>query len=163
VELRRARAEDLADVGEITVAAYASFTRGPDDPYVERLRDAAGRDRGAELWVAVDVGPDGEELLGSVSYCPPGSPWRELGQDHEGEFRMLAVAPTAQGRGVGTALATLCEQRAREHGASAMVLSSLREMTAAHRVYARLGYRRLPDRDWQPMPDVHLIAFGKAL
>lgn len=158
-ELRRARPDDLAAVGELTVAAYEAFTLGPDDPYVARLRDAAGRDRGAELWVAAEDGA----LLGSVSYCPPGSPWRELGRDHEGEFRMLAVAPAAQGRGVGTALATLCEDRARDHGATAMVLSSLPEMAAAHRVYARLGYRRLPDRDWQPMPGVQLIAFGKEL
>ena len=31
-----------------------------------------------------------------------------------------------------------------------MVLSSLAEMAAAHRVYARLGYARSPDRDWAP-------------
>ncbi len=162
-ELRRARPDDLEAVGELTVAAYTPFTLGPEDPYVARLRDAAGRDRGAELWVAVGAGSDGEELLGSVSYCPPGSSWRELGRDHEGEFRMLSVAPAAQGRGVGTALARLCEERARDHGAEAMVLSSLPEMAAAHRVYARLGYRRLPERDWQPMPGVQLIAFGKSL
>jgi hypothetical protein len=44
-----------------------------------------------------------------------------------------------------------------------MVLSSLAGMTAAHRLYGRLGYTRLPGRDWSPMPDVHLIAFVKEL
>jgi hypothetical protein len=44
-----------------------------------------------------------------------------------------------------------------------MVLSSLREMATAHRVYARLGYTRLPERDWEPVPGVHLIAFRKEL
>lgn len=159
MELRRARAGEHAAVGDITVAAYEPFTLGPDDPYVARLRDAASRDRDAELWVAVEDG----ELLGSVSYCPPGSPWRELAAEHEGEFRMLSVAPQAQGRGVGTALVRLCEERARAHGGTAMVLSSLREMGAAHVVYGRLGYVRLPERDWEPVPGVHLLAFGKAL
>ena len=42
-----------------------------------------------------------------------------------------------------------------------MALSSLHEMTGAHRIYERLGYVRLPDRDWSPYQDVHLIAFGK--
>lgn len=159
MELRRARPEELAAVGDLTVAAYAAFTLGPDDPYLERLRDAATRDRESELWVALDDG----QLLGTVSYCPPGSPWRELGHDHEGEFRMLAVAPAAQGRGVGTALVRLCEQRAREHGGTAMVLSSLPQMAAAHVVYTRLGYARAPERDWDPVPGVHLVAFGKSL
>jgi ribosomal protein S18 acetylase RimI-like enzyme len=76
---------------------------------------------------------------------------------------MLAVDPSAQGSGAGTALARLCEQRAREHGATAMALSSLATMTAAHRIYARLGYARDPARDWSPVSGVDLLAFGKAL
>lgn len=159
MELRRARREELPALGELTVAAYADFTLGPADPYVERLRDTASRDAQGELWVAVD----GDELLGCVTWCPPGSPWRELAREHEGEFRMLAVAPAARGRGAGAALAALCEERARAHGATAMVLSSLPEMTHAHRIYDRLGYRRDPSRDWDPVPDVHLVAFTKEL
>ena len=157
MELRRASAEEHDQVGELTVRAYEAFTQGPADPYVARLRDAASRAEGAELWVAVEGG----RLLGSVTYCPPGSPWREIGRDDEGEFRMLAVDPAAQGAGAGTALARLCEERAREHGATGMALSSLATMTAAHRVYARLGYARDPGRDWSPLPGVDLIAFSK--
>jgi GNAT superfamily N-acetyltransferase len=159
VELRRARPEEYDRVGELTVRAYEAFTLGPADPYVARLRDAASRAEGAELWVAAD----GDRLLGNVTYCPPGSPWREIGRDDEGEFRMLAVDPDARGAGAGTALARLCEERAREQGAVGMALSSLAAMTDAHRIYARLGYTRDPGRDWSPLPGVALIAFSKAL
>ncbi|HEU4811601.1 MAG TPA: GNAT family N-acetyltransferase [Nocardioides sp.] len=155
MQLRRARPADLDAAGEVTVAAYADFTLGPDDPYVARLRDAATRDREAELWVAEDDG----EILGSVTVCPPGSPWRELAGPHEGEFRMLSVAPGARGRGVGEALARLAIEQARAQGASAVVLSSLEEMAGAHRLYGRLGFSRAPDRDWAPVPGVSLIAF----
>jgi ribosomal protein S18 acetylase RimI-like enzyme len=155
------RPEELDAAGEVTVAAYAPYTLGPDDPYLARLRDAAARDREAEVYVA--VGPDDEQLLGCVTACPPGSPWRELATDTEGEFRMLAVRPDAQGRGVGRALVERCEERARADGALAMVLSSLREMAPAHRLYERLGYRRLPSRDWEPVPGVALIAYRKEL
>ena len=86
----------------MTVAAYAGFTLGPDDPYVARLRDADARAHEAELWVAHDEQDD--RMMGSVTSCPPGSPWREVAGPGEGEFRMLAVDPAAQGRGVGAAL-----------------------------------------------------------
>jgi len=158
IEIRRATTVEHDAVGELTVRANEAFTLGPADPYIERLRDAGARAEGAELWVAVD----GDRLLGSVTYCPPGSPWREIGRDDEGEFRMLAVDPHARGSGAGTALAAFCEDRARDHGALGMALSSLAEMTDAHRVYARLGYTRDPGRDWSPLPGVDLIAFCKA-
>ena len=159
MELRLARPDELEAVGELTLAAYEDFTTGTEDFYRHHLRDAARRAREAELWVAVD----GDDLLGTVTYCPPGSTWRELAGDDEGEFRMLAVHPDRQGRGAGQALAAQCERRARDHGATRMVLSSLAEMAAAHRVYGRLGYSRAPERDWSPVDDVHLIAFVKEL
>ena len=159
MEVRRIRPDEHAAAGAVCVAAYDPLLRGAEDDYRERLRDVATRDAQAEVWVAVLE----DRVVGVVTYCPPGSPWREIGREDEGEFRMLAVDPAAQGSGAGTALARLCEERAREHGATGMALSSLATMAAAHRVYARLGYRRLPERDWQPVPGVHLIVFGKAL
>lgn len=161
MQLRRARPADLDAAGEVTVAAYADFTLGPEDPYVARLRDAAARDRDAELWVATP--DDSDEVLGTVTVCPKGSRWRELAGPEEGEFRMLAVAPGARGMGVGEALARLCLDRAREQGARAVVISSLPEMAGAHRLYERLGFERVPARDWQPIPEVRLIAFRRLL
>lgn len=159
MELRRIRPDEYAAAGDACLAAYEPFLTSGEDFYIERLRDVARRDVEAEVWVAVDDG----DVLGCVTHCPPGSAWREVGRDDEGEFRMLAVHPDARGRGVGTALSTLCEDMAREAGATGMVLSSLAEMTGAHRIYARLGYERVPDRDWSPTPEVHLLAFSKAL
>lgn len=158
MELRRIRPQEHAAAGDVCVAAYEPFLTGAEDDYRERLHDVASRDAQAEVWVAVD----GDRVLGNVTYCPPGSPWREIGREDEGEFRMLAVAPAAQGAGAGTALARLCEERARRDGATGMALSSLATMTAAHRVYTRLGYTRDAGRDWSPMPGVDLIAFSKA-
>jgi ribosomal protein S18 acetylase RimI-like enzyme len=161
VRLRRATPADHEAAGDVTVAAYADFTLGPDDPYLARLRDAASRDRDAELWVATP--DDSDRVLGNVTVCPPGSPWRELAGPDEGEFRMLAVAPEARGTGVGEALARHAVDRAAEQGARAVVLSSLPEMAGAHRLYGRLGFERAPARDWQPVPGVRLIAFTKRL
>jgi len=155
--IRRARPEDLEAVGEITVAAYADFTTGDDDDYINHLRNAPARYRNAELWLATS--DDGATILGSVTVCPEGSQWREIAQPGEGEFRMLSVAPAARGMGVGTALLDLVLARFREEGVDAVVLSSLAEMSAAHRVYERAGFVRLPERDWSPVDGVNLIAY----
>ncbi len=159
MRIRLARPEDLSAVGEITVAAYADFTLGPADPYIARLRDAAARAAQAELWLAEDEGQDGGPVLGTVTVCPPDSVWREISGPGEGEFRMLAVAPRARGRGVGEALARFAIDRLAEQGAHAVVLSSLSTMHAAHRLYERLGFRRDAARDWSPAPGVELQAY----
>jgi ribosomal protein S18 acetylase RimI-like enzyme len=157
VRIRRARPEEYAEIGAVTIAAYEPFLVGAEDGYRLRLLDVAGRDREAEVWVATT--DEGDEILGNVTVCPEGSAWRELAKDDEGEFRMLAVSPAAQGRGVGGALAEFVVERFRAERASAVVLSSLPDMSAAHGIYERLGFRRDPDLDWHPMPDVDLIAY----
>ncbi len=146
LELRRIRPDELAAAGDVCVAAYEPFLTGGEDDYRERLHDVTTRDAQAEVWVAVE----GDRLLGNVTYCPPGSRWREIGRDDEGEFRMLAVAPQAQGQGVGEALARHVVDRFREEGATAVVLSTTPLMAPAHRLYERLGFRRAPQHDFDP-------------
>ena len=161
MHIRAARPDEAAAVGELTVAAYQDWLEGERDPYAEHLRNAEARLLEAELFVAVDQ--DDRTLLGTVTICPEGSAWREIGQGDEGEFRMLGVAPEARGRGIGGALTQFCLDRFREVGASAIVLSTLREMTAAHRIYERLGFVRTPERDWRPYPETVLITYRKEL
>jgi ribosomal protein S18 acetylase RimI-like enzyme len=158
VEVRSAREDEYAAVGELTLDGYVHdgfLTRETD--YAEHLLDAARRAVDAELVVAVDA----NGLLGTVTFCPPGSPLRELSQDGEAEFRMLAVEPTARGRGVGRALVEHCFTRARELGLENMVICSMSRMTAAHRLYDAMGFVREPALDWEPVPDVLLLAFRR--
>lgn len=144
-------------MGRLTAAVYVGdgFV-AETDGYVARLADTARRAREAEVWVAVD----GEQLLGSVTFVLPGSPWREIARDDEGEFRMLAVDPAARGRGVGRALVELCLRRARELGYAGLRMSTMDRMASAHRVYERLGFTRVVEDDWSPEPGVSLLAYG---
>ncbi|MEU7477608.1 GNAT family N-acetyltransferase [Lentzea sp. NPDC042327] len=156
--IRPATAADLPVVGALTVEAYQAdgFVDEGDD-YVAHLADAAARSRDAELLVAVD--PSGGEVLGSVTVVLPGSPFAEISEPGETEFRMLSVAAAARGRGVGEALVRAVLDRARTLGAERVVLSSSEKMRAAHRLYERLGFTRLPDRDWSPLPGLKLLAY----
>jgi ribosomal protein S18 acetylase RimI-like enzyme len=158
VILRRAQPEELAAVGQLTLAAYlADGFLVEDDFYAAELLGAAHRATEAELMVAVD--PASHQLLGTVTFCLSGSHYAELARGDEAEFRMLAVDPAARGSGIGHALARWCVDRAREQGCAAVVLSSLEEMHTAHRIYERMGFQRQPERDWIPAPGVSLIAY----
>ena len=155
LELRRARPDQLEEVGRLTVAAYADLVPA-EDAYTGRLGDAAARAAEAELWVAERDGA----LLGSVTFCPAGSAWREIAREDEGEFRMLGVAPAARGQGVGRALVELCVRRSRVLGFDGLRMSTMATMTSAHRIYERVGFTRAPEDDWSPVPGVDLLAYA---
>ena len=166
--LRRARPDETEAVGALTVAGYdvEGYLTLPDgsfdDDYGSFLADAASRLRDADLMVAVD--PESDRILGTTTWCPPGSPFRELAtQDHQGEIRTLSVAPDARGRGVGSALVDWCLDEARRTGLGEIVLSSLPVMHAAHRLYEARGFVRRPDLDWSPYQGVDLWGFSLAL
>lgn len=151
--VRRAGADELAVVGALTVEAYRAAGLLEDSPaYAQVLQDAAGRAAGSELLVAVEDG----QVVGTATSCLPGSPQAEVAAPDEAELRMLAVAPGLGGRGIGTALVRACAERARSAGLRRLVLSTQSRAHAAHRVYGRLGFRRQPERDWDPVPAVHL-------
>jgi len=76
---------------------------------------------------------------------------------------MLAVDAGARGRGAGTALTAACVARARAEGRGAIILHSLPYMRAAQAIYARLGFTRRPDRDWEPVAGVRLLGFALPL
>lgn len=155
--IRPVHEDELGTVGDLTLSAYTAdgFVTADDD-YAEHLRDAASRARAAEVYVAET---EGGRLVGTVTYCPEGSRYRELAGAGEGEFRMLAVAPGARGQGVAEAMVRMCVERSVELGYTALVLSSMPAQSGAHRLYARVGFRRTPDLDWKPVPSVDLLAF----
>jgi ribosomal protein S18 acetylase RimI-like enzyme len=148
----------LERLGEIVVAAYEAVgALKRDDDYALELRDVGRRVREAVVLAAFDEA--GGVPLGCVTYVPgPDNTWAEHIRDGEAAIRMLAVDPAAQGRGVGTALVEACLARARAEGRRAVFLHSLPVMAGAQRIYDRLGFRRVPDRDWV-FPDFLLMGF----
>lgn len=154
--VRPAEPRDFPEVARITVRAYLDGgDLRHDDPYVEVLRDVEGRSREAEVWVATED----DRVVGTLTWCPPGSSLREVAGPGDGEFRMLAVDPAAQGGGAGRLLVETAVRRAREDGLTGLVLCSSPWMTVAHRLYRSLGFVRAPGLDWAPCPEVQLLAF----
>ena len=143
MQLRRARPEDYAAVGEVTVAAYDRSSAGAEDVYIDQLRDAEARDREAELWVA--VGRTTATVLGTRHALP-----RRARRGARSASTTRASSGCSRSRRTPRARASArrwrgsCIDRFREEGAVAVVLSSTPEMAAAHRLYERLGFGRAP-------------------
>lgn len=143
IEVRPVREDEHEAVGALTLAAYDRVgTIGA--AYRQDVRDVAGRlDDETTVLVAVDGG----EVLGAVTVVSGCSRHFEHAGHGDGGFRMLAVAPEVQGRGVGSALVEATLDHARAAGWNRLVITSMEWMPTAHGMYARRGFVRRPDLD----------------
>ena len=158
VEVEDAVRADWPRIAELTAGVYRD-ERLASDEYLGELADVAGRADRSQLLVA----RDGGAVVGAVALVLDGDFGEVTASDDEAAFRMLVVDPSARGRGVGEALVRVCLERARAAGKRLVVLSTDPRMTAAHRLYGRLGFTRLPGRDWSPRPGIDLLVYALEL
>lgn len=132
-------------VGQLTLDAYdAVGTMSPR--YRAEMADTRRRVAdGATVWVAVD--DDSGEVLGSVTFVDRDNPHFEAPEVGDCGFRMLAVAPAAQGRGVGRALVQRCIDQATGLGRHRLAIHTMDWMVGAQAMYTAMGFQRRPDRD----------------
>jgi ribosomal protein S18 acetylase RimI-like enzyme len=154
-----ARPRDYDRIAELTVGVYVDGDLATD-AYRPALADVAGRASRSELLVVRDT--DGR-VVGSVALVLGGDFAEVAESDDEAGFRMLVVDPAAQGQGIGELLVSACLDGARSAGKRRMVISTDPRMTSAHRLYERLGFTRLPERDWSPMPGIDLLVYSREL
>jgi len=161
VEIREIKSDEVERAGEVVVAAYQALEGAPpidENGYANELRAVARRAREAVVLVAVD---NADELVGCVTYVPDdASPFAEGLAPGEASMRMLGVAPDARRRGMGRSLVEACIARARAEGRERVFIHSGTWMREAHAMYESLGFVRVPERDWTPVPDVPLYGFA---
>ena len=149
---------DFDRIRELTVGVYRDEELSSAE-YLTQLADVEGRAGRSHLLVArLDA-----RVVGSVALVLDGDFGEITAGPSEAVFRMLVVDPAARGAGIGEALVRTCLDRARAAGKASMVLSTDPRMSAAHRLYDRLGFRRLPERDWSPVPGVDLRVYALEL
>lgn len=143
--VRPVRPEEHDALGALTVAAYRGLLGdGMGAGYAAELADVRGR--AAVVDVLVDVDGQGR-ILGGITYVPGPGPMAWFACADEAGMRMLAVEPSAQGRGVGARLVAACVDRAVAGGKHRLLLHTTAPMTVAHRLYERAGFRRDPAQD----------------
>jgi len=161
ITIREAFPAELAAAGDLTAAVYRDESLA-EETYLPRLRDAAARHAADGAWQLIAVDAAGV-ILGAAVYTVAGSEFADIAEGSEAELRMLATAPAARGHGVGEALVRDCLERARSQGRPALVLSTKPVMVAAQRLYARIGFERMPERDWEYAPGRGLLAFRRVI
>ncbi|HLX35673.1 MAG TPA: GNAT family N-acetyltransferase [Candidatus Limnocylindrales bacterium] len=154
--IREAGPAEFEAIGALTVEAYRSAGE-TEDGYFDELRDVAARAADVPVIVAIEAGSG--RVLGSVTYVPGPGPWHEGEFGEAASFRMLAVAPDAQGRGVGRALVDACIARARAAERPSIGIYTRPFMRTAHRMYERFGFVRAPELDWEFDPGEWLWAY----
>jgi len=154
-----ARPADFPRIAQLTVDVYVGGGLASEN-YATELADVTGRATLSELLVVRD---GTGTVVGSVALVLSGAFGNVTTSDEEAAFRMLVVDPAVQGRGVGELLVSTCLDRARAAGKRRMIISTDPRMTAAHRLYERLGFTRLPERDWSPVPGIDLLVYARDL
>jgi predicted N-acetyltransferase YhbS len=157
VVVREIRPEDAARVGELTLAAYDRYGT-IEGHYRDHLADPMARVEGCTAVLVAEI--DGE-VVGTVSFVTPADTEWEDRPEKAGDagFRVLAVDPDHEGRGVGTALVDACFARARATGSHRMLITSMAWMPRAHALYQRrYGFVRRPDLDVR-FPSGHGVMF----
>ncbi|MCJ1673064.1 MULTISPECIES: GNAT family N-acetyltransferase [unclassified Rathayibacter] len=145
VLVRRVRPEEYAEVSRLRLAAYAhDYELGEE--YAADVADVARHDREGEVWVAEEHGA----ILATVTTAAPGATLYSLGRPGELDWRLLAVAPEARGRGLGRLLTEFVVMLAVERGLQRVVMNSGTDMLAAHALYESMGFVRLPERENPP-------------
>ena len=157
------REHEISAVRDLVSRAYAGdFELNP--AYLAEIERVAERARAADVWVAVDVSTGA--LLGTVTTPRAGSRLSPVARhDDELDFRFLGVAAAARGRGVGEALVRHVLALAASRGIRRVVLNTGPEMRSAQRLYERLGFARLPEREYRfERPDgtsFLMMAYGR--
>ena len=134
--LREVSDDDSAALIELISACWAEYPGcvmdvDGEEPWL-RAPATAYRDWGATMWVVT--------LAGSLVACVGLKP---LGDS--AELKSLYVGRAARRRGLGERLTLLVEREARGLGCRRVELWSDTRFADAHRLYERLGYRRLPE------------------
>ncbi|MCQ6279625.1 GNAT family N-acetyltransferase [Bacillus sp. EB600] len=154
--IRDAVEDERSYIREQRINAYMEHASKIPEEHWNVLREAIASDAdtqpGVEQIVAVIEG----EIVGSVVLFPPKTDaYKGLIADvlEDPEIRMLAVSPEDRGKGVATALITECIQRAKMKGSPAIGLHTSDFMESAIKLYENLGFKRLPQYDFEPTDD----------
>jgi ribosomal protein S18 acetylase RimI-like enzyme len=160
MQIRDALPEEMDEAAAVIGAAYSEYAASMQPKLWKRYRadivDVRSRLHESELLVAEHE----VQMAGTVTYYPPGDrDGRSSWPDEWAGIRLVAVHPDFRGKGVGRALTEECVSRARAIGAPTVGLHTISIMAVAMALYKRMGFVRMPERDFRPSSSIVVEAF----
>jgi ribosomal protein S18 acetylase RimI-like enzyme len=147
IAVRPAESGDKEAILAVIAAANAEYRplipANLYDEYFCSLRDLIT----ARPGVRTAVAEQGRQIVGAVALIADGDKADVEDPDRWASVRALAVDPAARRRGIGQRLVGWCIGEARQREAPAICLHSAIFQITAHRLYERLGFKRMPERD----------------
>ncbi len=156
--IRDARTDELDEVSVVIREAYKEYEKPVPRPswkvYIDDIADVRSRLGTSQLIVAELQ----KRIAGTVTLYLRGNPEEGWPEDWA-VIRILAVHPDYRGQDIGHKLMDECIHRCRLQGISTIGLHTTRAMSIAQGMYERMGFKRVPEFDHQPVPEVLVLAY----
>ncbi|BFM41554.1 hypothetical protein CFS9_01950 [Flavobacterium sp. CFS9] len=153
--LRNALPSEFEEIGKILISVYSQlegFPKENEQPNYYKMLANIGDftlQPQTELLVAAD---EHNTILGAVVYFNDmknyGSGGIATQEQNSAGFRLLGVAPTARGKGIGKLLTQECIQKAAANKRAQLIIHSTLAMKTAWEMYEKLGFKRSEDLDF---------------
>lgn len=153
--VRNAKSEEFTEIGNMMVKVYAQlegFPKPSEQPNYYKMLANIGEltiNPGTELLVAISS--EGEIMGGVVFFSDMkyyGSGGTATKEVNSAGFRLLAVSPSARGKGLGKLLTEECIRKAKNKGLNQVIIHSTKAMQIAWKMYENIGFKRSEDLDF---------------
>ncbi len=159
MSVRDARTDEAGQVVALVLEAYEEFGDFVTPEFQAIFRaDAADVESRAPFTDLIVAESDGT-IVGAVTFYRDGSGYGEGWPRGWAALRLLAVAPSVRGHGIGRALTTECVRRAEAGGCPAIGLHTTRFMKDARRLYEGMGFQRVPELDVEYAPNFPVMGY----
>ncbi|GIQ57291.1 N-acetyltransferase [Flavobacterium collinsii] len=153
--VRNALPSEFEEIGKLLISVYSQldgFPKENEQPNYYKMLANIGDFTNypqTELLVATD---ENNALLGAVVYFNDmqyyGSGGIATQEQNSSGFRLLGVATTARGKGIGKLLTQECIQKAASDKREQVIIHSTLAMKTAWEMYEKLGFTRSEDLDF---------------
>jgi ribosomal protein S18 acetylase RimI-like enzyme len=154
-KIRNAKPGEFGEIGKLMVLVYSlleGFPKESEQPdYYKMLANVGELTNKPETELLVAVSPDGK-IAGCVVYFGDmqyyGSGGTATKERNAAGFRLLAVDPSARGRGIGKLLTLECIRKAKDKKLFQVIIHTTMAMQTAWKMYENLGFKRSEDLDF---------------